>query len=66
MSVSDPEFICLREAAERLGVPMAFLRVEADAGRVPYLRAGRRLLFDVHSVHRALVERAARPEGQPA
>ena len=46
------------------GIPMTFLRTEARAGRVPFLRAGRRLLFDVLSVHQALVARAAgEPQG---
>ena len=59
MTEKDPEFIPLREAAERLGLPMAFLRTEALAGRLPFLRAGGRILFDVPSTHRALVDRVA-------
>ena len=56
---ADAEFIPLRAAAEKLGVPMTFLRVEALAGRVPVLRAGRRLLFNVVSAREALVATAA-------
>ncbi len=59
MSDKDPEFIPVREAAERLGVPMSFLRAEALAGRIPFLRAGGRMLFDLQSTHRAIVERVA-------
>ena len=59
MAVNDPEFIPLREAAERLGVPMSFLRAEALAGRIPFLRAGGRMLFDLLSTHRALLELVA-------
>lgn len=43
----------------RLGVPREWLRREALDGRVPCLRAGRRLLFDPESVERVLVARAA-------
>jgi hypothetical protein len=51
-------FLPLRRAAVRLGVPMAWLRAEADAGRVPHLRAGRRLLVNPEAVERALLKRA--------
>ncbi len=53
----EAEFIPLRDAAEKLGVPMSFLRVEAIAGRVPVLRAGRRLLFNIVAVREAFVAR---------
>ena len=56
---TPPEFTPLRAAAERLGLPMSFLRAEALAGHLPFLRAGRRILFDVPSTHRALVDRVA-------
>lgn len=54
----DSTFIALRQAASRLGVPIAWLRDEAEGGRVPCLRAGRRLLFNVDQVRSALKERA--------
>ena len=65
MSDNSPEFIPLREAAERLGVPMTFLRAEALAGRIPFLRAGGRLLFDLQSTHRAIVDRVAAQGASP-
>ena len=52
-------FISLRRAAGRLGVPSAWLRNEAHAGRVPHLRIGRRLLFNVQAVELALLQRAS-------
>ena len=61
-AMDEREFITLRKAARRLGVPMTFLESEAKAGRVPFLRAGRRMLFDVDSAHAALVDRARRRE----
>lgn len=53
-------FISVDRAAVRLGVPAAWLRAEARAGRVPCLRAGKRLLVNVAMVRRALAERAER------
>ena len=51
----------LRMLARRLrpyGLSMAWLRAEAEAGRIPSLRAGRRLMFNVAAVEQALLERA--------
>ncbi|MFO0840681.1 MAG: DNA-binding protein [Phycisphaerae bacterium] len=56
----DPEvFLSLRRTAARLGVPASWLRAEALAGRVPHLRAGRRLLFNPTAVEGILLDRAA-------
>jgi len=52
------ELLSLSRAARRLGVPAWWLRTEAVLGRVPALRAGQRLLFDVDAVRAALLERA--------
>jgi hypothetical protein len=43
--------------ARLLHVPAAWLRAEADAGRLPHLRAGRAYLFDPELVERLLLER---------
>jgi len=60
MSNIRPEvFLPLRRAATRLGVPAAWLRAEARAGRVPHLRIGKRLLFSIPAVEAALSARAA-------
>jgi hypothetical protein len=60
MEAPHPEtFVPLRSAAVRLGVPAAWLRAEADAGRVPFLLASRMFLFNVDAVERALLERTA-------
>jgi hypothetical protein len=45
--------------AARVRLPAAWLRQEALAGRIPCLRVGRRLLFNVEAVKAALYERAA-------
>jgi hypothetical protein len=39
---------------------MKWLRDEAEAGRIPHLKAGKALLFDPEAVERVLVERAGR------
>jgi len=49
--------------ARRLRVPAAWLRAEADAGRVPHLRAHKRYLFSPPAVEKALARRAAREKG---
>ena len=47
------------QLALRLRLPRLWLRDEALSGRLPCLRVGRRLLFDLEAVQRALSERAA-------
>lgn len=51
-------FVPLHLAARDLGVPRAWLKAEAKAGRVPSLKAGPRLLFNVEAVGRALLSRS--------
>ena len=48
--------------ARRLRVPVGWLRQEAEARRVPALRAGRVFLFDPNAVEIALLERAGKGE----
>ena len=52
----------LSEMARRLGVPILWLRAEAEAGRVPHLRTGSGMLFDSETIERILSDRA-RQEG---
>ena len=59
LTEQPPEaFISLRRTAARLGVPIAWLKAEAEAGEVPHLKVGRRLLFRSDEVERVLLERA--------
>lgn len=44
--------------ARRLRVPVAWLRSEAQAGRLPHVRAGQIYLFHPKSVEDVLIERA--------
>jgi hypothetical protein len=50
--------------ARRLRVPLSWLRAEAEAGRVPCLRAGNRYLCDPDAVEATLLERARQPGRQ--
>jgi hypothetical protein len=58
------ELLSLARAARRLGVTARWLKAEANAGRVPCLRAGTRYLFDSVAVTQALSKRAARPNAE--
>lgn len=51
--------LSLHRAARRIGVTARWLRIEADAGRVPCLRADNRLLFDVETLAHVLRSRVA-------
>ncbi len=53
----DAKLLSLNELAERTGLPAAWLKREADAGRLPCIRAGRRRMFDLGAVLSALAER---------
>ena len=57
--ISSP--IPLRHMARLARVPMAWLRAEAEAGRVPALRAGTQWFFDPPAVRAALRKRAMSP-----
>ena len=51
-------YISIVGLAGELGLPLAWLKAEAKAGRLPSLKVGRRQLFDTESVRRALADRA--------
>ena len=55
-------FITLHVLARRLGLPAAWLKAEALAGRIPSLKAGRRMMFEPDAVERALRQRAVQHE----
>jgi Helix-turn-helix domain len=50
----DTNLLTLHQLAEHTGLPVAWLRREADAGRLPCIRAGRRRMFDLEAVLKAL------------
>ncbi len=52
--------------ARHLRVPVRWLKAEAEAGRIPHVKADAVLLFDPETVERVLLERAqaAAPAGK--
>lgn len=62
METTQPALLPLSVIARLEGVPAIWLRDEADAGRIPCLRAGRRILFDRETVERILLDRARATE----
>lgn len=58
---SDPSFISLHRLSQVTGLPAAWLKAEANADRIPCLKVGRRLLFNLAVVERALFERSGIP-----
>ncbi len=57
-AMESSSFHVVGTAAYMLGVPAKWLRSEAESGRVPAFRAGRRILMDVDEVRRALAGRS--------
>ena len=49
----------LAQHFKRYGISAGWLKAEAEAGRIPCFKAGRRLLFDAEAVEQALLQRAA-------
>lgn len=49
-------FLQLRELAKFTRLPAAWIRREADAGRLPCIRAGRLRMFDLDAVLKALAD----------
>lgn len=43
---------------KRFGITVNWLKAEAEAGRIPCFRAGRKLLFDGEAVEQSLLLRA--------
>lgn len=59
MGDTQNELIGLLGLARKLRVSAAWLKAETDAGRIPHLKAGRRTLYSLEAVRRALTLRAA-------
>jgi hypothetical protein len=56
--IATTKLLLVGPMARRLRVPVKWLRAEAEAGRIPHLKADKVLLFDAETVERVLVERA--------
>jgi hypothetical protein len=61
--MENRQLITLRSMAARLRVPAKWLREEAEAGRIPCLRAGTAILVNPQAVEARLVGRAAESQG---
>lgn len=57
-AASHEVFKPIRHVAAKLGVPVAWLKAEAEAGRIPCLRAGRQILLHLDTVEQVLLDRA--------
>jgi hypothetical protein len=53
----DTKYIRVAELARATRLPAAWLKREADAGRLPCIRAGRLRMFDLAAVLKALADR---------
>jgi len=59
MLTVSPKFLTLRRVAQRVGVPIKWLKAEAEAGRIPTISvSGGRRLADPEQVAEALQGRA--------
>lgn len=56
--VSSTRLLPIAVVARQLFVPVTWLREECEAGRIPCLKAGRRILVDAQLVESLLIERA--------
>jgi len=54
----DQTYVSLGRAASDLGVPMSWLKAQADADEVPHLKCGRMRRFNIAEVERLLRDRA--------
>lgn len=57
-----PDLCGIVRLSIRLGISRAWLKAEADAGRIPSLKAGAKRLFNPAAVERVLALRAAEGE----
>ena len=55
---TTPKLLPVTIIARRLHLPVNWLRDEAEAGRLPHLRAGRHILFHPETVEQLLADRA--------
>jgi hypothetical protein len=58
---SDEILLTARGIARRFGIPVTWIMVEAEAGRLPHLCIGRLRLFNTKAVRQALLRAAAFP-----
>ena len=59
-----PKLIPLFAMAQRLYVSAKWLRAEAEAGKIPHLKAGSKILFNPDVIEKLLIERANKGDGK--
>jgi excisionase family DNA binding protein len=59
MEPCNKQLLSLPALAEVFKLPDSWIKAEADAGRIPHLKIGKRYRFNRDAVERALAERAA-------
>lgn len=59
MEVSEAELVNVWRLARELGLPTTWLRDQARMGRIPCLKAGRKMRFSPSAVRAALAKQAA-------
>jgi excisionase family DNA binding protein len=59
MENGNPQLLSLPALAEALKLPESWIKAEADAGRIPHLRIGKRYRFNRETVVAVLAHRAA-------
>jgi excisionase family DNA binding protein len=59
MEDGDSRLLSLPALAEALKLPESWLKAEADAGKIPHLRIGKRYRFNLQTVVEVLAQRAA-------
>lgn len=62
---SPPTLVPLRQASTALGVPVAWLRREVQAQRIPAVRVGRRCLVHLDGARETLAQRANETVARP-
>lgn len=55
MNTSTP-FVSLHTLSQQLGLSAAWIKAQARVGKIPSLRMGRRLMFNLQDVQDALIE----------
>jgi hypothetical protein len=60
---NQSSLVTLPGLSRKLNLPTTWLKAEAAAGRLPALRIGRRILFNLAAVEAVLLERARKGEG---
>jgi len=59
--VAANKLTTVAELSAELRVPIRWIKAEAEAGRLPHLKVGRRFFFNIDAIRAALAERAANP-----